>query len=167
MPATVADARDLLVAAALCDDPVIYIDDRWLYDQKDTLPPIRKLDLAKEGPRCLVHGKDITLVASSYSTRLALDARARLEQHGVSAEVIDLRVINPLRDEAIVESVSRTGRVLAIDGGWRTCGMSAEVLAVVAEKVPPARLRQQRLRHHRRQRHRQLLPDRVLPFGRE
>jgi pyruvate dehydrogenase E1 component beta subunit len=142
MPATVADARDLLIAAVLCDDPVMYIDDRWLYDQNDLLPPVHKLDLASEGPRCIAPGKDITLVGSSHATRIALDARARLEQSGISAEVVDLRVLNPLCDEAIVESVTKTGRVLAIDGSWRTCGMSAEVLAVVAEKVPPPKLRQ-------------------------
>jgi acetoin:2,6-dichlorophenolindophenol oxidoreductase subunit beta len=158
MPATVADARDLLIAAALCDDPVVYIDDRWLYDQKDTLPPVRKLDLAKEGPRCLAPGKDITLVGSSYSTRLALDARARLEQQGISAEVIDLRVLNPLRVDVIVESVSKTGRVLAIDGGWRNCGMSAEVLAAVVENVPLTRLRQQPARI--------TLPDAPAPTSR-
>jgi pyruvate dehydrogenase E1 component beta subunit len=158
MPASVADARDLLIAAALCDDPVVYIDDRWLYDQKDSLPPPRKLDLAAEGPRCVAEGKDITLVASSYSTRIALDARHLLEGQGISAEVVDLRVINPLRDEAIVASVRKTGRVLAVDGGWRTCGMSAEVLAVVAEKVPVSKLRAQPARI--------TLPDAPAPTSR-
>jgi len=141
MPATVADARDLLIASVLCDDPVMFIDDRWLYDQSDELPPVRELVLAEQGPRCLAPGNDITLVAASYSTRLALDARERLATQGISAEVIDLRVLNPLHADPIVESVSKTRRLLAIDGGWRNCGMSAEVLALVAEKLPPGTLR--------------------------
>ena len=141
MPATVADARDLMIAAVLCDDPVMYIDDRWLYDLTDDLPPVRVLTLANEGPRCIAPGKDITLVAASYSTRLALEARERLAAQGVSAEVVDLRVLNPLRADAIIESVRKTGRLLAVDGGWRTCGMSAEVLAQVAEHVEPGVLR--------------------------
>jgi pyruvate dehydrogenase E1 component beta subunit len=141
MPATVADARDLMIAAVLCDDPVVYIDDRWLYDQTDELPPVRELDLADEGPRCLAPGKDITLVGASYSTRLALDAREQLAAQGISAEVIDLRVLNPLCADVIIESVRKTGRLLAIDGGWRTCGISAEVLARASESLPPSTLR--------------------------
>jgi acetoin:2,6-dichlorophenolindophenol oxidoreductase subunit beta len=141
MPATVADARDLLIAAVLSDDPVMYIDDRWLYDLADELPPVVELDLSREGPRCLAAGSDLTLVACSYSTRLALEARERLAARGVSCEVIDLRVLNPLHPAPIVESVRKTGRLLAIDGGWRTCGMAAEVLAAVAEQLPPTALR--------------------------
>jgi pyruvate dehydrogenase E1 component beta subunit len=141
LPATVADARDLMIAAVMCNDPVVYIDDRWLYDLSDDLPPVRVLNLADEGPRCIAPGKDITLVASGYSTRLALDARERLGVRGVSAEVVDLRVVNPLRGEAILESVHKTGRLLAIDGGWRTCGLAGEVLALVAEGLAPGALR--------------------------
>lgn len=141
MPATVADARDLLIASVLCDDPVMFIDDRWLYDQSAELPPVRELVLAEQKPLCLAPGKDITLVAASYSTRLALDARERLAAQGISAEVIDLRVLNPLDADPIVESVSKTGRLLAIDGGWRNCGMSAEVLARVSEHLPPGSMR--------------------------
>jgi len=142
LPASAADARDLLIASVLCDDPVVYIDDRALYDVvSEPLPPVRELDLAQEGPRCVAPGKDITLVASSHSTWLALQAREQLATRGVSAEVVDLRVISPLRTEAIVKSVASTGRLVAIDGGWRTCGMAAEVLAVVAENVPPQAMR--------------------------
>jgi acetoin:2,6-dichlorophenolindophenol oxidoreductase subunit beta len=147
MPSSVADARDLLVASALCPDPVIYIDDRWLYDLEDDLPPVRELDLAAQGPLRVADGDDITLVAASHSVRLALQARERLSDLGVSCDVIDLRVINPLKPEAIVESVRRTGRLLAIDGGWRTCGLAGEVIACATETLPieawrraPARL---------------------------
>jgi pyruvate dehydrogenase E1 component beta subunit len=142
LPASAADARDLLIASVLCDDPVVYIDDRALYDVvTEPLPPVRELDLTLEGPRIVAPGTDITLVASSHSTYLALQAREQLATCGVSAEVVDLRVISPLRTEAIVKSVSSTGRLVAIDGGWRNCGLAAEVLAVVAESLPPRSMR--------------------------
>jgi pyruvate dehydrogenase E1 component beta subunit len=136
MPATVADARDLLIASVLCRDPVMYLDDRWLYDLEDDLPPVRELELAGQGPACLAEGRDLTIVAAGFSTRLALDARARLGTEGIRAEVIDLRVLNPFVPDLIVDSVVKTGRLLVIDGGWRTCGMAGEVLASVVERVP-------------------------------
>lgn len=138
MPASVADARDLLVASVLCPDPVVYIDDRWLYDLQDDLPPVRELDLATQGPRCVAPGRDITLVGAGHSVRLALEARMALEAEGVLAEVVDLRVINPLVPEAVLASVRRTGRLLAIDGGWRTCGLAGEVIACASEQLPPS-----------------------------
>lgn len=147
MPATVADARDLLIAAVLCPDPVLYIDDRWLYDLEDELPPVVERPLSSEQPKCLRPGHDLTLVASGYSTRLALDAASQLAERGVHAEVIDLRVLNPFKPELIIASVAKTGRLLVVDGGWGPCGMAAEVIASVVEhlpvgvlKKPPARL---------------------------
>lgn len=138
MPATVADARDLLIASVLSPDPVMYIDDRWLYDLTDDLPPVVERDLAKEGPRVLAPGRDLTLVGAGHSVRLALEARDMLAAEGIAAEVVDLRVLNPLQPAAVVESVRRTGRLLAVDGGWRTCGLAGEVIASVAELLPAA-----------------------------
>lgn len=140
MPASVADARDLLVASVLCDDPVVFIDDRWLYNLKDDLGDVQILNLAKEGPKCVATGTDITIVGASYSTRLAMDARAKLAENGVSAEVIDMRIINPFDARQIIESVSKTRRLLVVDGGWQTCGLAAEVIARVAEALPPGAL---------------------------
>lgn len=147
MPTTVADARDLLIASVLCKDPVVYIDDRWLYEQTDLLGPVVEIDLTKEGPRIVVEGSDITIVASSYSCLLAQNARDLLIKEGLSVEIIDLRVLNPFNPELIVRSVEKTGRLLVVDGGWKTCGMSAEVIASVVERLnlqnfrkPPLRL---------------------------
>lgn len=148
MPATVADARDLLIASVLCPDPVIYIDDRWLYEQTDELPPVVEMDLRDQAPCCLAMGQDVTIVASSYSTVLAMKAREDLMSEGISAEVIDLRVLNPFNPDIIVDSVRKTRRLLVVDGGWRTAGFSAEVIASVAERLsnddrwrcPPQRL---------------------------
>ena len=140
MPATVADARDLLIASVLCPDPVVYIDDRWLYDLQDELPPVQALDLCAVGPKVLAPGSDITMVAASHSVRLCLQARDILAAEGLSAEVIDLRVINPLRLETVVASAKQTRRLLVVDGGWRTCGLAGEVIAGVCEALAPGAL---------------------------
>lgn len=147
MPATVADARDLLIASVLSADPVMYIDDRWLYELEDDLPPVGDVDLCDQGPQCIAQGQDVTIVAAGFSTQLALGARSVLASSGIHAEVIDVRVLNPFRPESIVDSVRKTGALLAVDGGWRTCGLAGEVIASVAESVsvttlrkPPARL---------------------------
>jgi len=141
MPSTVADARDLLIASVLCNDPVMYIDDRWLYSQTDDLPDVEEVDLRTVGPRCLAVGTDLSIVASGYSTLLAMKARDQLAAQGVAAEVVDLRVLNPFDPSPVVDSVRKTGRMLAVDGSWRTCGMSAEVIASVVERLAPGELR--------------------------
>lgn len=158
MPSTVADARDLLIASVLCPDPVVYIDDRWLYELTDELPPVRELDLRMEGPRCLAEGCDVTIVGSSYSTLLAIQAREKLAGFGCKAEVIDVRVLNPLDPEAIVKSIEKTGRLVVVDGGWKNSGFSAEVIASVSE----------RLTHHawKRPPVRVTLPDAPAPTSR-
>jgi pyruvate dehydrogenase E1 component beta subunit len=137
-PATATDARDLLIAATLSDDPVLYIDDRWLYETCDPVTPIVERDLAAEGPVVRRSGTDLTITAASYSVQLALQAAGELARQGIDAEVVDLRVLNPLDGAPIVESVRRTGRLLAVDGGWRTCGLAGEILARAAEGLPPS-----------------------------
>jgi pyruvate/2-oxoglutarate/acetoin dehydrogenase E1 component len=145
MPATPADARDLLIASVLCDDPVVYIDDRWLYEQEEDLPPVCIRPLEQEGPRILRSGGDVTLVGAGYSTLLCKRAATALERQGIDAEVIDLRVINPLDASRVIESVGKTGRLCVVDGGWRNCGLAGEIIARVAEagmawRAAPVRL---------------------------
>ena len=137
MPATVADARDLLVASVLCQDPVIYIDDRWLYDQEDELPPVNEMSLVDQGPRCIRDGTDLTIVGCGYATLLALRAAEKLQQGNLSAEIIDLRILNPFDGREIIESVRKTGRLLVVDPGTRSAGFAAEVIAKVCESVEP------------------------------
>ncbi len=146
MPATPQDARDLLIASVLCEDPVLYIDDRWLYDIKADLGPIKELDLSQIGPQRLREGHDVTLVGSSYSTQVCLDAAAELAQQGTSCDVIDLRVLNPLDITLVIESVLKTGRLMVVDGGWRTCGVAGEVIASVYESIPANRFKSRPIR---------------------
>lgn len=138
MPATANDARDLLIASVLSDDPVVYIDDRWLYDWEQDEKPVRMMDLAAEGPRKVKSGADCTLVASSFSTYLCLKAADELKGDGIDCEVIDLRVINPIKYDVVMESVQKTGRLCVVDGGWSTCGLAAEIIAGVAERAAPS-----------------------------
>ena len=118
MPASVLDARDLLIASVLCNDPVIFIDDRWLYEKVELLPPV-EVSLKKledYGPKVVKSGKDITIVGSGYSLELALNASNILNDDDIFAEIIDLRVISPLDISQIVNSVLKTGRLLCVDG---------------------------------------------------
>ena len=140
MPATVADARDLLIASVLSPDPVMYIDDRWLYDQEDELAPIEETDLATQGPQRLRQGTDITIVGSGHATLLALQAASALCDQGVDSEVIDLRILNPFDASLVVESVKETRNLLVIDAGWLSAGFSAEVIARVCEQIAPGTL---------------------------
>ncbi|MGE0763262.1 MAG: alpha-ketoacid dehydrogenase subunit beta [Bdellovibrionales bacterium] len=141
MPATAQDARDLLISATLCPDPVLYIDDRWLYDLTADLGPVVETPLEKIGPQYLRRGQDVTLVGASYSTQLCLQAADELAKQGVDAEVVDLRVLNPWDPTLIIESVRKTGRLVTVDGSWRNCGLAGEVMASVAEFVSPRELR--------------------------
>ena len=147
MPCTVQDARDLLISSVLCPDPVIYIDDRWLYNQTAILEPIKETSLNCVEPQCLKKGNDITIVGSGFSTFLALKASSKLKSFGTEAEVFDLRILNPFNSKNILDSVLKTKRLLVIDSGWKTCGMSSEVITSIVEQIhtntlidPPRRI---------------------------
>lgn len=145
MPATPADAKGLMVAAIRDDNPVVYIDDRWLYDQVADVPeelyetPIGKAHVLRAG-------EDVTLVAVGYTVPLALAAARAMSDRGLSVEVIDLRSVKPLDEATILQSVEKTGRLLVVDSGWRHAGFAGEVVARVTErafaslKAPPRRL---------------------------
>jgi len=135
MPATANDARDLLISSVLCNDPVIYIDDRWCYDHEEKYRPIKEKNLTDIGPQFLKEGQDLTIVSSSYTSLLSLKASEELLKNNIDAEIIDLRILNPLNISPIVESVIKTGKLLVVDGGWTHYGLSGEIIASVAEKV--------------------------------
>ena len=147
MPSTVADARDLLIASVLCKDPVMFIDDRWLYDQEDYLPPVKEINLLDQKPRVSIKGCDITIVASGHSSLLAREAAQILKNKNISAEVVDIRVLNPLDASLIINSVKKTKNLLVVDCGWTSGGFSAEIITKVVEQLsvkclnnPPVRI---------------------------
>lgn len=134
MPSTPYDAKGLMISAIRDDNPVVYIDDRWLYSMEEAVPqkiysvPIGKGIIRKKG-------KDVTLAAVSYMAYESLKALKRLEEDGVDAELIDFRSLKPLDKDILFKSVRKTGRLVIADGGWRTCGFAAEVSALVSESI--------------------------------
>jgi pyruvate/2-oxoglutarate/acetoin dehydrogenase E1 component len=134
MPATPYDAKGLLISSIEDPNPVIYIDDRWLYDLVDDVPeepysiPIGKGIIRKEG-------SDVTVVATSYMVQEATQAALILGDEGINVELIDTRSLKPMDDDLIFQSVKKTGRLVIADGAWKTCGASAEISARVAESV--------------------------------
>ena len=134
MPGTPYDAKGLLMASIEDENPVLFIDERWLYDDEGGVPeepysvPLGKAIIREEG-------KDVTITATSYMAVQAGKAAASLAKEGISAEVIDLRSVKPLDEELLFESVKKTGRLVVTDGGWKTCGVGAEITALVVEKA--------------------------------
>jgi pyruvate dehydrogenase E1 component beta subunit len=132
VPSTPYDAKGLLVASIEEDNPVVYIDDRWLYQREGEVPkelysvPIGKGVIRREG-------KDATVVATSYMVYEAMMASESLDKEGVDVEVVDLRSLKPLDENLLLTSVKKTGRLVVADGGWKTCGVAAEISARVAE----------------------------------
>jgi acetoin:2,6-dichlorophenolindophenol oxidoreductase subunit beta len=137
MPATASDARDLLIGAVQCDDPVLYIDDRWCYEHEEDVPPAADVNLAAVRPTVRREGTDISLVGAGHSVLLALEAAAQLAADGISCDVVDIRMLNPLDPAAVIASSKKTGRLLAIDGGWRNSGFAAELVATCSEALRP------------------------------
>lgn len=132
MPTTPYDVKGLLVSAIRDDNPVIFMEHRWLYNITGNAPkelyevPIGKAKSIKEG-------KDVTMVSSSYATLEALKAARILEKFGINAEIIDLRSIKPMDKKTILDSIAKTGRLIVVDLAWRSFGISAEILALAAE----------------------------------
>jgi len=135
MPTTPHDAKGMLIAAIEDNNPVVFIEHRWLYNIHGPVPEGYYTVPLSDGPRRMREGKDVTIVSSSYATLDALKAANQLAEAGIEAEVIDLRVIAPLNDTMILESVTRTGRLIVADQGAQTAGFSAEIIARVTEKA--------------------------------
>lgn len=128
MPATAYDAKGLLVAAVRDNNPVVYIDDRWLYrDETDVPRGLYSVPIGKGVVRR--RGRDLTVVGISYLAKEALLAAAELAREGISAEVIDPRSVAPMDVPLIARSVRRTGRLVVADAGWLTGGVSGDLVA--------------------------------------
>ena len=134
MPSTPYDAKGLMVAAIRDPNPVVFIDDRWLYQEEGVVPeeiyevPIGKAIIRRPG-------KDITLVALSFMAKEAMKASSELSQKNIDVEFIDVRTAKPIDTGLILQSVRKTGRLVVVDGGWKTCGWTAEVAALVSENT--------------------------------
>lgn len=133
MPATAYDAKGLLVAAVHDGNPVMYIDDRWLYGNVSEVPeeiyevPIGQAAIARRG-------NDVTIVATSYMTAESVKAAQTLADIGIDAEVINLRSIKPWDKECVCTSVRKTGHLVVADSAWKSGGIAAEIAASVGEE---------------------------------
>ncbi len=132
MPTTAYDAKGLLISSIEDDNPVIFIEHRWLHNTVDNVPkkmyriPIGECKKVREGT-------DITIVSHSYMTLEALRAADILKGEEIFPEIIDLRTIKPIDWQTINKSVKKTGKLLVLDSAWKTAGIAAEIIASVAE----------------------------------
>jgi pyruvate dehydrogenase E1 component beta subunit len=127
-PSTPYDAKGLLKTAIRSDDPVIFLESEIMLADKGEVPeeeytlPIGVADIKRPG-------NDVTLICWSKMVKLCLNAAAELEQqHGIDAEVLDLRTLRPLDEEAIAASIRKTHRCVVVDEDWGYCGMGAGVM---------------------------------------
>ena len=131
MPTTTADAKGLLLSSIFDDNPVIFLEHRWLHNLEGKVPegdfrvPLSKAQLLSEG-------KDISIISMSYMTIEALHAVEYLEKQGISCDLVDLRTIHPLDWETVFDSVRKTGRLLVLDTGSETGSVAGEIVARVS-----------------------------------
>ena len=132
MPSTPYDAKGLLKTAIRDDNPVVFFEDKLMYQLKGPVPegeytiPFGVADV-KRG------GKDITIVATSSMVQVAMSAAEILDQAGISAEVVDVRTTAPLDKQTIVESAKKTTRAIVVDEGYERYGVTAEIASVIAD----------------------------------
>ena len=145
VPSTPYDVKGLMKTAIRDDGPVIFIEHKGLYNTKGSVPdeeyliPFGQANIVREGG-------DLTLVAVGRMVHVAAEAAAKLEQDGMSVEVIDPRTVAPLDRKTIAESIRKTGRVAILDEAPAMCGFSGEVFAIACEDCfddldgPPLRI---------------------------
>jgi pyruvate dehydrogenase E1 component beta subunit len=131
LPVLPQDARDLLLLSVEDDDPVIFIEHRWLHGVKGHVES-RRPQPALGRAAVVREGKDVTVAAFSYMVLEAIEAAKRLAEDGISAEVIDMRTARPLDSETLLCSVRKTRRFVAADIGTGVCSVGSELVSIVA-----------------------------------
>jgi 2-oxoisovalerate dehydrogenase E1 component beta subunit len=134
-PGTALDAKGLLTAAIRDPDPVIYLEHKFLYRRiKEDVPegdfvvPIGKARRAREGG-------DVSIVTYGAMLHVALEAAEGAARDGIAVDVLDLRTLLPLDEEAILETAGRTGKVIVLHEATRTGGPGGEIAALIAERA--------------------------------
>lgn len=132
VPSTPYDAKGLLKTAIRDDNPVVFFEDKLMFKLTGPVPaaeytiPFGVADIKRQG-------RDITLVATSSMVQVALGAATRLNEIGISAEVIDPRTTFPLDKQTLIESAKKTSRAIVIDEGYERYGVTAEIASVIAD----------------------------------
>ncbi|KIL19357.1 alpha-ketoacid dehydrogenase subunit beta [Bacillus pumilus] len=133
VPSSPYDAKGLLLAAIEDQDPVIFFEDKTLYNITGDVPeryyklPLGKADVKREG-------SDVTIFAVGKQVHTALEAAEELAAQGIEAEVIDPRSLSPLDEEAILTSVEKTNRLVIVDEANPRCGIAADISSLIADK---------------------------------
>lgn len=134
MPTTPHDVKGLMISSILDNNPVIFLEHRWLHNTVGHVPEgFYRVPLGHA--RIAQAGKDVTIVATSHMVIESLVAAKKLAEAGIEAEVIDLRTVRPLDMDSVVNSVAKTGRLVVADTGWKTCGIGSEIVAGVTERI--------------------------------
>jgi len=134
MPSVPYDAKGLLKSSIRDNNPVVFIEHKLLYMTKGEVPeeeylvPLGKADIKKAGD-------DVTLVTYSYMTLKCLEAAQMLEKEGISVEVVDLRTLNPMDKETILESVRKTGRAIVVHEACKRGGVGGDIAAMIMEEA--------------------------------
>ena len=135
MPSSAYDVKGLLLAGIADEDPVMFVEHRWLYDHAEHVPENMYTIPMGQG-RVVRKGTDVTVLAISHMVPEASKAAVALqEKHGISCEIIDPRTLKPLDEEILLKSVKKTGRLIIADYGWSTGGVSVQIASVVSEKA--------------------------------
>lgn len=133
-PSTPYDAKGLMIASIKDENPVVFIDDRWLYRvQADVPEEAYEVPIGKGVVRN--QGNDATLVSFSYMALESEKAVEEMKKQGKNIELIDLRTVKPFDEEMVLSSVKKTGKLVIADGAWKTGSVAAEIAAVVTEKA--------------------------------
>ena len=132
-PFSASDAKGLLKAAIRSEDPVVFLENELLYGQSFEVPELDDFVLPIGKARIVRSGSDVTIVSYSIGVGVALQAAEALSGEGIEAEVIDLRTLRPLDRQAVLESLSRTNRMVVVEEGWPVCSISSEIIAICME----------------------------------
>jgi pyruvate dehydrogenase E1 component beta subunit len=132
LPTTPQDAYGLLREAIRDDNPVIFLEHRWLYDVEGEVDTAQRLPLGQAAVRRA--GKDLTVIATSWMTVEAMKAAEVMYARGIELEVVDVRSIVPLDEATLIASVAKTRRCLVADYDWSFCGFSAEAAALIGHR---------------------------------
>lgn len=132
-PSTATDAIGLLAAAVRDPDPVIFFEHKSCYPMKFDVPEGGEIVDELGTARIVREGRDVTIVALAFMVHKALRAAERLAEHGIDAEVIDVRSLVPLDTSTILASVAKTNRLYTVEENPRLCGWGAEVASIVGE----------------------------------
>jgi acetoin:2,6-dichlorophenolindophenol oxidoreductase subunit beta len=144
MPSTPADVKGLLRTAIRDDDPVIFLEHKALYALEGEVPDDPEFMIPFGHARLSRAGQDVTIVSSGLLLGFCEAVADKLAAEGIGCDVIDLRTTSPLDEEAILDSIEVTGRLVVVDEAPPRCGLATDISALVAEKAfaslkaPPA-----------------------------